>query len=399
MNNGMNHNLVAPGMDAELKLRSARVADAMAGKADALLIATNANIYYMSGRFFRGYIYFQPGRDPLYFVVRPFGLEGEGVHYVRKPEQIPDALRDLGYPVAARLGLELGVLTYTDAMRLRAAFDGSDITDATSVMQQARMVKTPYEQQKMRADGARQCAAYSRFAAQYEPGMTDVEFQIQLEYQLRREGCLGCSRVAGPLMEINMGSVICGANADAPTPYDFAMGGAGTDPSLPVGADGSVMKTGTTVMVDMNGNFNGYQTDMTRTWAIGDVGPLAVRTHECSRRILRELERMALPGVPVVALFDRAMAVAQEENLHEYFMGYTQHAAFIGHGVGIELNEQPPVTGRSRVVLEAGMTLALEPKFVVPGVGATGVENTYIVAPAGLECITPFPEELGLLQP
>lgn len=386
--------LVAPGMQAEIDLRSERVAKAMHGVADAVLLAGNANIYYMSGRFFRGYIYFRPGHEAEYFVVRPLGLEGPHVHYIRKPEQIEGILAELGYALPATLGLELGVLSFNDITRLQSAFSSCRVVDATGVMQHARMVKTPYEQQKMRADGKLQCQAYGRFAAQYEPGMTDVEFQIQLESVLRREGCLGCSRVAGSLMEINMGSVICGDNADAPTPYDFAMGGAGTDPSLPVGADGAVMHPGTTVMVDMNGNFNGYQTDMTRTWAIGEVSELTRRAHDCSRRILRELERLALPGLAVSALYERAVAIAAKEGLERYFMGYTQHAAFIGHGVGIELNEQPPVTARSKVHLEAGMALALEPKFVVPGVGAAGVENTYIVGDDGLECITPFPEEL-----
>lgn len=75
-------------------------------------------------------------------------------------------------------------------------------------------------------------------------------------------------------------------------------------------------------------------------------------------------------------------------------MGHTQRAGFIGHGVGIELNEQPAVTPRSKDTLLDSMTIALEPKFVIPGVGAVGVENTYVVTSDGLKSITPFPEEI-----
>ena len=78
-------------------------------------------------------------------------------------------------------------------------------------------------------------------------------------------------------------------------------------------------------------------------------------------------------------------------------MGHTQQAAFIGHGVGIELNEMPVLTPRSKDVLEKNMTIAIEPKFVVPGVGAVGVENTYLVTNNGLENLTPFPEEMAEL--
>ena len=60
-------------------------------------------------------------------------------------------------------------------------------------------------------------------------------------------------------------------------------------------------------------------------------------------------------------------------------MGTIQQAKFIGHGVGLEINEPPVLSPRSRDLLEAGMAIALEPKFVLPSIGAVGIENTYIV--------------------
>ena len=79
-------------------------------------------------------------------------------------------------------------------------------------------------------------------------------------------------------------------------------------------------------------------------------------------------------------------------------MGHHQKAAFIGHGVGIQLNELPVLTPRSRHLLAENMTIAIEPKFVIPGVGAAGIENTYVVTPNGLRNITPFPEEMTDLR-
>ena len=72
-------------------------------------------------------------------------------------------------------------------------------------------------------------------------------------------------------------------------------------------------------------------------------------------------------------------------------MGHRQKAGFVGHGVGIEVNELPVIAPRSRDILAAGNTIALEPKFVIPGVGAVGIENTYAVTDSGLECITGAP--------
>ncbi|WP_438502874.1 hypothetical protein, partial [Bacillus pumilus] len=78
----------------------------------------------------------------------------------------------------------------------------------------------------------------------YQPGMNDLELQVEIEKLSRLEGCLGQFRISGDSMELYMGNVLVGDNADFPSPYDFAMGGQGMDPSLPVGANGNTIKPG-----------------------------------------------------------------------------------------------------------------------------------------------------------
>lgn len=362
---------------------------------DAILIGSNANIYYTTLRFFRGFVYLAVEKDPVWFVIRPDSIDEEkDVVMIRKPEQIPGWLEEHGYGLPKSLELEFGELTYSEILRLQNAFAGVETTDGSGTMRKARMVKTDWEIDRMREDGIHQTEAYRRFTKAYRNDMTDVEFQIELERILRLEGCLGYSRTSGNLMEINLGSVISGDNADVPTPYEFAMGGAGVDAALPGGADGTTMKNGTTVMVDMNGAFNGYQTDLTRVWKIGEVEELAMKAHDCSRRILRVLEKETLPGVACSEVYNRAMEIVKEEGLEKYFMGHKQQVAFIGHGVGIQLNEAPVLTPRSKDILAERMTIAIEPKFVIPHVGAVGVENTYVVRKEGLENLTSMPEEM-----
>lgn len=362
---------------------------------DALLVSSNTNIYYLTGRFFRGYIYLPLKEDPVWFVVKPETFEADSmVEYVRKPELIPEVLSQREYSVPLTVGLEFDSMTYSDIMRQEKVFRNSKIVNGSKALIRARMTKTPVEIDKMKEDGIHQVEAYHRISHLYKPGMTDLEFQIEIERVLRLEGCLGVIRTAGNLMEINLGSVIAGDNADEPGPYDFTMGGAGVDSSNPVGANGMTMKRGETVMIDMNGSFNGYQTDMTRVWRLGDIPELAYKGNGCSIRILRELEKLAKPGVPVADLYKRAIEIVDEEGLRDYFMGHRSQVGFIGHGVGIELNEPPVIMEKSRDILEENMTLAIEPKFVIPHVGAVGVENTYVVKPEGLLSLTVFPEDI-----
>ena len=75
-------------------------------------------------------------------------------------------------------------------------------------------------------------------------------------------------------------------------------------------------------------------------------------------------------------------------------MGWTQKAKFIGHGVGLQINELPVIAPRSKEALSSGMIIALEPKFVIPGTGAVGIENTYLVNDDGLEKLTLANEEI-----
>lgn len=381
----------SPTMEREIALRIATIAGEMrASGLDALLLADNVHLLYTSGRVFAGYTYITSSGEARYFVRRPQGLTGEGVDYIRKPEQIAEMLA--ARPV--RLGLPLDSVLASDARRLALAFPDAEIVDASAMMRRVRSVKTPFEQQLLRQDGVLHAKAYEALPTLYRPGMTDLELQIELERRLRQCGCLGLFRIHGQSMELFMASVLAGDNADVPSPYDFAMGGAGCHASLPVGACGTRLVKGMVVMVDACGNFNGYMTDMTRCFAVGPVeelDPLTRRAHETSVAIHRRLAECATPGTKASTLYEIALAMAHDAGLKALFMGHTQQAGFVGHGVGIEVNEAPVLAPRSNDTLQEGNVIAIEPKFVIPHVGAVGIENTYIVRSHGLECITNAP--------
>ena len=80
--------------------------------------------------------------------------------------------------------------------------------------------------------------------------------------------------------------------------------------------------------------------------------------------------------------------------MYDYFMGHHQKAGFVGHGLGIEINELPVIAPRSRDILEEGNVFALEPKFVIPEVGAVGIENTYAITDGRAKCLTLAPEQI-----
>lgn len=382
----------------EALLRCEKIQSALrTSHADSILLNTNANLYYASGRVFSGYVYVPAEGEPHYFVRRPVGLKGDTVHYIHKPEQIPALLAEAGLPIPRCVALEWDA-SHGDFTRLAAVFPDVEVVNGSAVMRAVRSVKTNYELALLQESAVKHAEVYRRIGSVFREGMTDIELQIEIERLLRLHGNLGLFRINGQSMEIFMGNVICGDNADSPTPYDFAMGGVGLSCSIPVGANGSLIRPGMTVMIDMCGNFTGYMTDMTRVYSVGELSAEAARAHACSIEIHRAVARMGRPGVAAADLYRLAVQIAQDAGLDDYFMGHTQKAGFVGHGVGIEVNEAPVLAPRSKDLLVENQVIALEPKFVIPHVGAVGIEDTYVVTPEGMKAITSAPIEILPLQ-
>ena len=366
--------------------------------ADALLITSNVNLYYTVGQVVMGYLYIPLEGVPMLFVRRPVGLDLTqcivSLHYVRKPEQITEIMADHGIPLPKCIMFEGDSLSYNEWLRYEAIFKPTKAINGTSAIQRARSIKTEAELELIRRSGKLHAEVYSKIPKLYRPGMTDLELSIEIERELRLAGNLGLFRIFGQSMEIFMGSILAGDNGCEPSPYDFALGGKGLHPSIPVGANNSILSSGMSVMVDACGNFTGYVTDMTRTFSVGKLAEKAYRAHQVALEIQDTIEQMMRPGVVCEDIYNRSLEIAKNNGLEDCFMGSRQQARFVGHGVGIEINELPTLSARSRMELQPGMVLAVEPKFVIEGTGAVGIENTFVISASGNEKITELDEEI-----
>ncbi|WP_293731673.1 Xaa-Pro peptidase family protein [uncultured Parabacteroides sp.] len=379
----------------DLKLKWDRMQQAMQKiNADGCLLTVDVNLYYTTGRIFSGYFYLPAEGAPWFFVKRPNGLTGDHVEYIRKPEQMAELFASHGLEMPEKLLLEADELTYNDYIRLQNIFNPKETGNATAMMRELRQIKTPYEIGMFRLSAEHHARTYAEIPECFRPGMTDLEFQYEIEKRMRKNGSIGIFRAFGANMDIFMGSILAGENAETPSPFDFALGGGGIDTSCPLGANGTVLKEGTAIMVDMAGNYTAYMTDMTRVFSVGRLTELAYRAHQTALLIESEIENIARPGTPCAELYNIAARITENQGLGAYFMGTKQQAKFVGHGIGIQINELPVLTPRSKEVLEPNMVFALEPKYVIPGVGAVGIENSFLVTETGLEKITQFTEDI-----
>ena len=383
-------------LQPELKLRRDKIRALMAQQGiDAALITCNVNLIYTYGRVVSGYLYLPLNAPARLFIKRPNDIEGEHIHPIRKPEQITGLLKECGLPLPVKLMLEGDELSFTEYNRLAACFPETEVLPCgTALIRKARSVKTEIEIEMFRRSGIAHAKAYEHIPSVYRPGMTDRQLSIEIERLMRLEGCLGIFRVFGQSMEIFMGSLLAGDNAAVPSPYDFALGGKGLDPSLPGGVSGTLLQAGQCFMVDMGGNFYGYMGDMSRVFSIGKLPEQAYAAHQTCLEIQEEIVAMAKPGTVCEDMYNKAIEIVTKAGFADYFMGVDQKAKFIGHGIGLEINEMPVLAPRMKQELEPGMVFALEPKIVLPGIGPVGIENSWAVTTDGLEKLTLCKEEI-----
>ncbi|MBN9303133.1 MULTISPECIES: M24 family metallopeptidase [Dysgonomonas] len=382
-------------LSKDLLIRQQRLQSAMQSmNIEGCILTTAVNVFYMTGMVYNGYYYLPIEGQPVHFVKRPEDVSFDNTIYIRKPEQITDELKNLGRSIPQSVLIETDVISFGECSRLLNTFGLKEAANASALMRKVRSVKTEFELEQVRLCARKHEAVYKMIPSVYKDGMTDIEFQIEIERLMRLHGSLGLFRSYGENMDIYMGSLLTGENAEAPSPFDFALGGAGTSPILPLGASGQKIKKGNTIMVDMAGNYTPWMTDMTRVFSVGKTLDLAYRAHQVSIEISNKVMDIAKSGVSCAELYNIAMEAVVKNNLEPYFMGTKQQAKFVGHGVGLEINEPPVLTPRSKELLEPNIVFALEPKFVIPEVGAVGIENTYLVTQDGLEKLTILEEEI-----
>lgn len=378
----------------ELALRCHKIQEALRAEGcDGILLRSIPSQLYLTGSVSSGWIFLPVEGEALFFPDRLSdrltGYPPERINPVRKPELIPKLLASYGYRISSRTVLEKGYLSVSDYERLvkLSADDSVSEVDGAVLMRRVRMVKTPMEIDLIRECCRIHSEIYKEAPSLYRPGMTDLEWQYELEYLMRRKGWVGLFRTFGTQMEGSSGTVLAGDNAVSASPYDFTMGGHGTSP-FPIGATGHPIRRGETVMVDLAGDFSQYQSDCTRTYYLGTLPDEALRLHELSIEMHHLLEQEAGAGFPISEIYNRSLRMAEEAGAAEYFMGGDFHAKYVGHGVGLEINELPVLSGRYAGELEEGMVIAYEPKFVLTGIGAVGIEDTYLVGADGMERLT-----------
>ncbi len=367
---------------------------------EALLVIQKMDFYYLSGTTQDGLLFLPSEGKPLLMIRRE--LERAKVESplnevvtLKSIRELPSLIQTHFGKLPNRLGLELDVLPVRDYFRYQDLFQGAKFVDASPVLRNTRKIKSPFEIDLMRAAGEIGRKVYQEGRKILEEGMTEIQFGGLLEAAAKRFGHEGLLRVRSLNYEAYTWHVLSGPSGGIVSQSDSPMGGLGLSPAFPVGASLRVMRAHEPILVDFGTCYHGYQVDQTRMFSMGKMGQKFVDAYSVCREIHDAVLDEVRPGADCEAIFFKTLRLAERLGYRESYLGPPGlQTHFIGHGIGLELNEVPFLAQGQPYPLEKGMTFAVEPKIVFPGEGSAGFENTVVVTENGCEILTPLEEEI-----
>ncbi|WP_410646902.1 M24 family metallopeptidase [Amycolatopsis sp. cmx-4-54] len=373
------HNPAPDAAGLRARLDRARAAAAAAGT-DALLIAPGSDLRYLIGQaggsFERLTTLVIPA-DGVPALVLP-KLEAPGYADVPADELGIEIVTwvdgDNAYElVADRLGKpgRVAVSDFTPALHVlafRGALGDAEQTLAGPIVRELRMRKDAAEIQALRDAGAAIDRVHARVHEWLRPGRTEAEVGADITAAIVEEGH---------------------------THADFVIVGSGPNGASPHhDVSDRVIERGDVVVVDIGGPIaEGYNSDSTRTYAVGEPRDADVaETYAVLQRAQQAAVDAVRPGVAAESIDAAARDIITEAGYGEYFIHRT------GHGIGLDVHEEPYIIKGNALPLEPGMAFSVEPGIYQPGRWGARIEDIVVVTENGVEPVNQRPHDLIVLD-
>ncbi len=368
---------------------------------DAAVIIQRADLFYFSGTSQSSHLIVPKEGEPVLAVKKNF-KRAEKESSVKNIVPLKSLKELLSYiPIESKkgkIGMEFDVLPVNLFFKYKKLFSDFEITDISAFIKSIRMIKSKYELWLLEETAKMNNSVFSLMSGILKEGISELEAVSAIEAEFRRIGHQGITHVRGFNMELFYGQLMSGENGGVPSFFDGPSGGMGLNPSYPQGAGFKIIKRNEPIIADFATAKNGYIVDQTRIFSIGKIADEFIKAHETAIDIKYEMMRLGVSGSDGKDLFAAAWDIADKKGFGDYFIGFAENkVSFVGHGVGIELDELPIIAKNFSIILKPNMVFALEPKFIFPGKGIVGIEDTFYVTDKGLKQISFFDDAIQVL--
>jgi Xaa-Pro dipeptidase len=370
---------------------------------DAALVLQPRDLYYFAGTAQPANLWIPAKGDPVLFTRRAHAMTREATWISRTAQANTFAamiasLSEWGLrpDPGATVGVESDVLPASMMDGLSREFPGIRLQNISPLLLRQRLRKDETETRKIRAAVEAWKAGHRMILEHLAPGKTEYEVAAAMEYGVRRAGGDGVVWFRRWDACLPGGGIVAsGPHAWVVSGHAMTVTGVGMSQGLPWGASQRQVQKGDLVVVDYGVSRESYHCDMARTYCVGKPGDdqkdLWKRLLEVHDAVIAHIK----PGVTGEELYAVAANMAEKMGMSDYFMGvHPATGSYIGHSIGLELDEWPVLGKGARDPLPPGAVVTVEPKFMVPGRGAVMVEDDILVTSQGHEIISTLDREL-----
>lgn len=356
------------------------------------VIFSKINLYYFTGTMQDGMLIIPKRGEAVLWVRRSYerALDESLFPRIEPMSSYRDAAKGTG-ELPNTVYLETEVVPLAMYQRLQKYFPFKNVKPVDAQICNVRAVKSEYELQLMRKAGKHHQHILEDIVPEMlREGMSEVDLATKLFSVLVEEGHDGTCRFGMFETDLLLGNVCFGESSIYPCYFNGPGGFSGMSPAVPdIGSRERKLRNGDLVFVDVGFGVEGYNTDKTTTYMFGSSLPqYAIDIHNKCVDIQNEIAAMLKPGAVPSEIYNNIMNDLDEEFLQN-FMGFgNRKVKFLGHSIGLQIDETPIIAEGFDDPLQKGMVLALEPKRGIDNIGMVGIENTFIVTVKGGECIT-----------
>jgi len=386
---------------SELEARQNRLSELLSqAKISGAFIQHPVDLYYYSGGRQNASMYIpssvaENSRSVL-FVRRSLkraAYEGGGAnspHEIQpfpRSSQLVEVLRQRGATSAP--GLQFGELPATFSQRFQKMLSElGTCPDVTSIIHGQREVKSRWEIDQMDAAAEVQFRMFEAVKAVGGEGITELELVAAAEAVSRSEGFGGTVQMRRFPLQCDRGVIVSGRAGGIPSFFDSAVGGTGAHPLAGMGSGFHRIKLNEPVLVDLVHAHRGYIVDMTRMFVAGNLSELWHQRLDDTVAIKETVVDVLDQGRTCEEAWNEAYALAVELGYEHHLMGMSpDQSRFLGHSVGLQLDESPVVAAGFDRPLPVGGTMAIEPKVVYEQ-GSIGSEDTWVRDSEGMRPVS-----------
>ena len=308
------------------------------------LLLDPANVFYYTGflsepheRFMALYMNAESDKEILYVPAldQTAAEQASDVQHIIPISDVDNPykiIKNTAGNLSGYLGIEGNVLQYNQSAQLQAYFSRLQLTDIQPDAHKQRMKKSSEEISAIKTAIKLIEQVLDKGIKKVTPGMTESELTAELEYLMRKVGS------DGPSFDT---IVLTGKNA-----------------ALPHGVPGDTkIKQGDMLLIDFGVFKNGYCSDLTRTFAVGDIPDLHKELYDIVLEANQAGIKAIKAGVPLKEFDHAARTVIEKSGYGEYFK------TRVGHGMGIEIHEAPSIHGENEQLAVKGMVFTIEPGY------------------------------------